>query len=99
MTKPAVVWLGHTRGNYPMSRVTVFSDEPLLLEGLRSLTRQLAEWQFWFVETAAELVQNAGENRPDVVLFDPAEQSDLQLIREIQMSAPGAAVVLWVRDI
>ena len=79
-----------------MTKVLVYSQEPILVAGLESILRNNHEFELLPVcDAASKLVQQISVTSPDIVLLDFTPEIDLNLIAGMK----GCKTVLWVSSI
>ena len=83
-----------------MTRVLLYSDEPILSKGLEAVLRQDPEFELLPVcGTVAELVDQAVRENPDVVLMDLTPEVTFAALNDMKHALMRSKVVLWVNAI
>ena len=83
-----------------MLSVLVSTDEPMVEIGVK--TRLGADPQINLLEVCRshpELLQAASRSQPDVIVCGLSRETELNGIRELQMMAQDAHIVLWAREL
>lgn len=82
------------------TQVQLYTDEPLVEEGVRSIINAVADIELALVTVDAEKIAlDAAASNPDVIVLDQTPQVHFGVISEIMKSAPRSKVILWVRSI
>ena len=83
-----------------ITKVQLYTDEPVLELGARSIVDGVDDIELVLVTCEAEsIASDAAVGRPDVIVLDQTPQIHFGVISEIVKSAPDSKVVLWVRSI
>lgn len=83
-----------------MLSVLVSTDEPMVEIGVKALLGSDPEFNLLEVcRSHPELLQAASRSHPDVVVCGLSRETELNGIRELQMIARSAHVVLWAREL
>jgi DNA-binding NarL/FixJ family response regulator len=83
-----------------MTRVALFTDEPILAAGFTSILASAPEFTVTSVcRTAAELVEMAEVSEPELLLIDLTREVNFGVLTELRRRAPNCRIVLWVREI
>ena len=83
-----------------MTRLLLFTDEPVLASGLEFLLSSTKELELCAVCGEAALLPAAlTTSGPDVLLMDLMPDLTFGVLVDLQRRFPGAKVVLWVRSI
>ena len=83
-----------------MIRLSVFSDDAVLVNGVRFALRQIPDVILGHICTdSAKLASVAREHRPDVFLLDVLPAVSLSLLEDIRKASPGCRIVLWARSV
>jgi DNA-binding NarL/FixJ family response regulator len=84
----------------PPVRLLLFTDEPVLISGLRSLFSSQQEIELSAVcSVATRLAATTARIKPDVLLLDMLPDLTFSLLVDMQRKMPEAKMVLWVRSI
>jgi len=83
-----------------MTRILLYSDEPVLAKGLESILRQVDGFDLLPTCTniASLLMQVAGE-APDILLLDLTPEITFSVLSDLKRSMQSTRVVLWVNSI
>ena len=83
-----------------MTRVLLYSNEPILAKGLESVLRQTAGFDpLQSCNTVANLKEHAGPDAPDLLLIDLTPEVTFGSLSEIRRMMPNSWIVLWVNSI
>src|SRR5512143_2532655 len=83
-----------------MNRLLLYTDEPILAQGLATTLIPAAGFEMSaVVSNAAELASQVRATNPDVVLMDFTPDLSFNLLLELQKLVPNTRIVLWVRSI
>ena len=83
-----------------MLSVLVSTDEPMVEIGVKTLLGSDPEINLLEVcRSHPELLQAASRSQPDVIVCGLSRETELNGIRELQMMAQGAHIVLWAREL
>ena len=83
-----------------MIRLLLYTDEPILAQGLATTLIPAAGFEMSaVVSNAAELASQVRTTNPDVVLMDFTPDLSFNLLLELQKLVPNTRIVLWVRSI
>lgn len=83
-----------------MTRLLLFTDEPVLAQGLQALLTGETDLQFLGVcQTTTELFHELETGQPDVLLMDLTPDLTFSVLIEVQRRSPNCKSVLWVRSI
>lgn len=81
-----------------MIRVAVFTDEPILAEGLKSLFCHEGDFELiWLANGPDQLTELAAAHKPDVLLVDAAAPLTLGLLAALRLSVPDCKLAVMVR--
>jgi len=81
-------------------RVSVFSDEVLLLDAARRLLEGMPGVVVEFAETRlSSLTAAMIRCQPDVLLFDFSPEADLSFLAALRDAAPCCRIVVWTRTL
>lgn len=72
--------------------------EPILLAGLRRVLADDGIEVIGHAEVPREIVSQAGEQHPDVVVLDLNSTDSRALAEEVRRASPHTKVILWARD-
>ena len=83
-----------------MTRIAIFTDEPVLGVGLSAVLSTGSDLQFAGVwSDPASLTYFVSREKPDVLLLDLERDISLPMISDILHTAPECKLVCWVRSI
>jgi two-component system, NarL family, nitrate/nitrite response regulator NarL len=83
-----------------MTRVLLYSDEPILSKGLESVLRQAGGFEMLpSCSSVAGLMELMVRNAPDLVLMDLTPEVTFGLLSEMKHVISHAKIVLWVNSI
>ena len=83
-----------------MIRLSVFSDDTVLVNGVRFALRQTPDVILDNICTdSSKLTSVAREHRPDVLLLDVLPAVSLSLLEDIRKAHPDCRIVLWARSV
>ncbi len=83
-----------------MTRVILFTDQPVLAKGFGAIMSSAAEFDLVGVCYAAALLsETLASSQPDIALIDLNEEITLETLGGVRRRAPAVRLVLWVRAI
>jgi DNA-binding NarL/FixJ family response regulator len=83
-----------------MFRVLVFTDEPVVANGLRTVLAAKTGFKVVSVsDSPATLIETAEAVKPDLLLLDMTPEITFGVLVEFQKRIPGCRVVLWARTV
>lgn len=83
-----------------MTRILLYSDEPILSRGLEAVLRQDPEFEMSpLCGAIAELVGRAANEMPDIILMDLTPEVTFAALSDMKHSVMRSKVVLWVNTI
>jgi DNA-binding NarL/FixJ family response regulator len=89
----------HSHG-VKMTRILLYSDEPILAKGLESVLRQVEGFELLpACSTVAGLVDQVTHGGPDLVLMDLTPEITFAVLSEMKHAMLSCRIVLWVNNI
>jgi len=83
-----------------MTRVLLYSDEPILAKGLESVLRQVDGFDLLpTCTTLAGLMEQIGQGLPDLVLMDLTPEITFAVLSDMKQVMSHCKIVLWVNSI
>src|SRR5437016_5605434 len=83
-----------------MTRILLYSDEPILAKGLESVLRQVDGFDLLpTCGTLAGLMEQIGQGLPDLVLMDLTPEITFAVLSEMKQVMSHCKIVLWVNSI
>jgi two-component system response regulator DesR len=83
-----------------MTRILLYSDEPILAKGLESVLRQVEGFELLpTCITLAGLMEQIGQGSPDLVLMDLTPEITFAVLSEMKHAMANSKIVLWVNTI
>jgi DNA-binding NarL/FixJ family response regulator len=83
-----------------MTRILLYSDEPILAKGLESVLRQVEGFELLpTCTTLAALMEQIGQGTPDLVLMDLTPEVTFAVLSEMKHAMNNSRIVLWVNSI
>ena len=83
-----------------MTRVLLYSDEPILAKGLESVLRQVEGFDLLpTCGTVACLMEQMNGRAPDLVLMDLTHEITFAVLTEMKHAMMNCKIVLWVNSI
>ncbi len=80
-----------------MTRVLLYSDEPILAKGLESVLRLVEGFDLMpTCVTVACLMEQMNNNAPDLVLMDLTHEITFAVLSEMKHAMMSCKIVLWV---
>jgi len=83
-----------------MTRILLYSDEPILAKGLESVLRQVEGFELLpTCGTLACLMEQINNSSPDLVLMDLTAEITFAVISDMKHAMAKSRIVLWVNSI
>jgi DNA-binding NarL/FixJ family response regulator len=83
-----------------MTRILLYSDEPILAKGLESVLRQVEGFDLMpTCNTLTALMEQIGQGTPDLVLMDLTPEVTFAVLSEMKHAMNNSRIVLWVNSI
>jgi DNA-binding NarL/FixJ family response regulator len=83
-----------------MTRILLYSDEPILARGLESVLRQVEAFELLpACSTVAGVVDQVSHGGPDLVLMDLTPEITFAVLSELKHAMLTCKIVLWVNTI
>src|SRR5579884_1330353 len=83
-----------------MTRILLYSDEPILAKGLESVLRQVEGFELLpTCGTVAALMEQISQGAPDLVLMDLTPEVTFAVLSDMKHAMMSCKVVLWVNSI
>jgi len=83
-----------------MTRILLYSDEPILAKGLESVLRQVEGFELLpTCITLAGLMEQISQGNPDLVLMDLTPEITFAVLSEMKHAMANCRIVLWVNTI
>jgi two-component system response regulator DesR len=83
-----------------MTRILLYSDEPILAKGLESVLRQVEGFELLpTCITLAGLMEQISQGSPDLVLMDLTPEITFAVLSEMKHAMANSRIVLWVNTI
>src|SRR5579885_2549024 len=83
-----------------MTRILLYSDEPILAKGLESVLRQVEGFELLpTCGTVACLMEQLNHSAPDLVLMDLTPEITFAVLSEMKHAMMTSKIVLWVNSI
>jgi len=83
-----------------MTRLLLYTDEPILASGLETVLAPATSYRLSGIcRTTPALIEQARLERPDVLLLDLTPDLTFGVLLEVQRQFPNSRIVLWVRSI
>ena len=83
-----------------MTRILLYSDEPILAKGLESVLRQVEGFELLpTCNTVAGVVDQVSNGAPDLVLMDLTPEITFAVLSELKHAMASTRIVLWVNSI
>jgi two-component system nitrate/nitrite response regulator NarL len=83
-----------------MARIAVFTDEPILAQGITSVLGSLHGFELTETyDTPVNLIGRLEEAKPEILLMDLTPDVTYALLAELRSSIPECRIVLWTRTI
>jgi len=83
-----------------MTRVLLYSDEPILAKGLESVLRQIEGFELLPTSnTLSSLMEQISQGTPDLVLMDLTAEITFAVLSDMKHAMNRSRIVLWVNNI
>src|ERR1051325_381978 len=83
-----------------MTRILLYSDEPILAKGLESVLRQVEGFDLLpTCITVAGVMDQVSQGAPDLVLMDLTSEITFAVLSEMKHAMTNTRIVLWVNFI
>jgi DNA-binding NarL/FixJ family response regulator len=83
-----------------MTRILLYSDEPILAKGLEAVLRQLEGFELLpTCNTIAGVMEQVAQGSPDLVLLDLTPEITFAVLSEMKHAMMTTKIVLWVNSI
>jgi DNA-binding NarL/FixJ family response regulator len=83
-----------------MTRILLYSDEPILARGLESVLRQVEAFELLpTCTTVAGVIEQVAQSAPDLILMDLTPEITFAVLNEMKHAMANTRVVLWVNFI
>jgi DNA-binding NarL/FixJ family response regulator len=83
-----------------MTRILLYSDEPILAKGLESVLRQVDDFELLpTCNSVAGLLEEIAHGSPDLVLMDLTPEITFGVLTELKHAMASSKIVLWVNSI
>src|SRR6516165_9233310 len=83
-----------------MTRILLYSDEPILAKGLESVLRQVDDFELLpTCNSVAGLLEEIAHGTPDLVLMDLTPEVTFAVLSEMKHAMNNSRIVLWVNSI
>jgi len=83
-----------------MTRIVLYTDQPILTQGLRSVFTEASSFELQAVaSTMPELMEIRAAAVPDILLLDLTSEVTFGALTEMKRVMPHAKIVLWVHTI
>src|SRR5437763_13725927 len=83
-----------------MTRILLYSDEPILAKGLESVLRQVEGFELLpTCGTLPVLMEQLTQGSPDLVLMDLTHEITFAVLSEMKHAMTNSRIVLWVNAI
>ena len=83
-----------------MTRILLYSDEPILAKGLESVLRQVEGFDLLpTCSSVAGVLEQTAHGAPDLVLLDLTSEITFAVLTEMKHALGNAKIVLWVNNI
>jgi DNA-binding NarL/FixJ family response regulator len=83
-----------------MTRILLYSDEPILAKGLESVLRQVDGFDLLpTCGSVASLVEQMAQGSPELVLMDLTPEVTFAVLNELKHAMMSCKIVLWVNSI
>ena len=83
-----------------MTRVLLYSDEPILAKGLESVLRQVEGFELLPTSnTLSSLMEQISQGAPDLVLMDLTAEITFAVLSDMKHAMNRSRIVLWVNNI
>ena len=83
-----------------MTRILLYSDEPILAKGLESVLRQVEGFELLpTCNTVGGVLEQVSQGSPDLVLMDLTAEITFAVLSELKHAMITTKIVLWVNTI
>src|ERR1017187_4379115 len=83
-----------------MTRILLYSDEPILAKGLESVLRQVEGFELLpTCGSVAALIEQMAQDSPELVLMDLTREITFAVLNEMKHAMTSSRIVLWVNSI
>src|ERR1041384_2328571 len=83
-----------------MTRIVLYSDQPILAQGLRSVLTGVAGYELHSVATTMPaLMETMVTQQPDIILMDLTSEVTFGALSEMKRAMANTKIVLWVHTI
>ncbi len=83
-----------------MTRILLYSDEPILAKGLEAVLRQVDGFELLpTCTTVAGVIDQVAHTVPDLVLMDLTSEITFAVLSELKHAMSSTKIVLWVNNI
>src|ERR1700693_5182659 len=83
-----------------MTRILLYSDEPILARGLESVLRQVEGFELLpTCSSVADMMDQVADGAPDLVLMDLTHEITFAVLSEMKHAMMSCKIVLWVNSI
>ena len=83
-----------------MTRILLYSDEPILAKGLESVLRQVEGFELLpTCTTVTGVIDQVAHGAPDLVLMDLTPEITFAVLSELKHAMANTKIVLWVNSI
>ncbi|HXA53157.1 MAG TPA: response regulator, partial [Candidatus Acidoferrum sp.] len=83
-----------------MTRILLYSDEPILAKGLESVLRQVEGFDLLpTCSTLTSLMEQLTQGSPDLVLMDLTPEITFAVLSDMKHAMSSSRIVLWVNSI
>ena len=80
-------------------RVVLYSDQPILAQGLRSVLIGVPGYELHSVATTMAALMTMATQQPDIVLMDLTSEVTLGALSEMKRAMANTKIILWVHTI
>src|SRR5579883_730338 len=90
----------HEKERRIMTRILLYSDEPILAKGLEAVLRQVEGFELLpTCTTVAGVIDQVAHTIPDLVLMDLTSEITFAVLSELKHAMSSTKIVLWVNNI
>ena len=83
-----------------MTRILLYSDEPILAKGLESVLRQVEGFELLPISnTVSGMMEQVAHGAPDLVLMDLTHEVTFAVLSDMKHTMMSCKIVLWVNSI
>src|ERR1051326_1885539 len=87
-------------GREKMTRIVLYSDQPILTQGLKSVIAGAPGYELHSVaNTMPALMETMATQQPDIVLMDLTSEVTFGALSEMKRAMANSKIVLWVHTI